>query len=190
MYFTQKRRDQCNSTSPSSPTHHSMASQGELSLQTLLTTLTVTLQPQTYTFLTLPSGTSPFSNTIPTTSPNASGIQMLFHEPTENQWTLILDSTSETLSAYRALGAESSPTQWRMLTLDLQSSLDAVGFMAVVSKALTNAGVSANVVAAYLHDHIFVQADRAETARLAIEKVAEDARAKTETVLQGSAHQG
>ena len=167
-----------------------MLSQGELSLRTLLTTLTVTLQPQTYTFLTLPPGTSPFSNTSPTTASNTSGIQMLFHEPTEHQWTLILDSASEALSTYQALGAEASPTQWKMLTLDVQSSLDAVGFMAVVAKALSDAGVSANVVAGYLHDHVFVQADRAEVARIAIENVAEDARAETdtETELQASAH--
>lgn len=67
-----------------------------------------------------------------------------------------------------------------MLTLNVQSSLDAVGFMAVVAKALSDAGVSANVVAAYLHDHVFVQADRAEVAKTAIEKVADVARAQME----------
>lgn len=104
---------------------------------------------------------------------------MLFREPTEDQWTLIIDSShGTTISTYQELGAECSPTHWKMLTLNVQSSLDAVGFMAVVARALTDADVSANVVAAYLHDHIFVQAEKAESAMAAIEQVAKDARAQ------------
>lgn len=151
-----------------------MPSTGETSLTNLLQTLTVTISPQTYTFITLPPHSNP-SNLHPRTP-----IQMLFREPTEDQWTMIIDSTSsDTLREFQVPGSETSPTAWKMLTLNVQSSLDAVGFMAVVAKALADVGVSANVVAAYLHDHIFVQADRAEAAKAAIEKVAEKARAQT-----------
>jgi len=105
---------------------------------------------------------------------------MLFREPTEDQWTMIIDSTSsDTLQEFQVPGSETSPTSWKLLTLNVQSSLDAVGFMAVVAKALADVGVSANVIAAYLHDHVFVQADRVEVAKAAIEKVAEDARTQT-----------
>ena len=41
---------------------------------------------------------------------------------------------------------------------------DAVGLTAAFSTALGNAGISANVVAAYYHDHIFVPTDKAEKA--------------------------
>lgn len=52
--------------------------------------------------------------------------------------------------------------------------------MAVVARALSEAGVSANVVAGYLHDHVFVQAGRAEGAVEAIERVARDARGRVQ----------
>ena len=42
------------------------------------------------------------------------------------------------------------------LTMMVQSSLEAVGMTAAMATALTSAGISANVVAAYHHDHIFV----------------------------------
>ena len=42
------------------------------------------------------------------------------------------------------------------LTMMVKSSLEAVGMTAAMATALTRAGISANVVAAYHHDHIFV----------------------------------
>ena len=42
------------------------------------------------------------------------------------------------------------------ITLQVHSSLEAVGLTAAVSTALANENISANVVAAYYHDHIFV----------------------------------
>ena len=42
------------------------------------------------------------------------------------------------------------------ITLTVHSSLEAVGLTAAVSRALTDANISCNVVAAYYHDHIFV----------------------------------
>lgn len=42
------------------------------------------------------------------------------------------------------------------ITLTVHSSLEAVGLTAAFSKALTDAAISCNVVAAFHHDHIFV----------------------------------
>jgi hypothetical protein len=53
---------------------------------------------------------------------------------------------------------------FKKITLQIHSSLQAVGLTAAVSTALAEKGISANVVAAYYHDHIFVPANKANEA--------------------------
>lgn len=59
---------------------------------------------------------------------------------------------------------------FRQITLTIHSSLDAVGLTAAVATKLASYGISANVVAAYFHDHIFVQSDKADKALLALQE--------------------
>ena len=53
---------------------------------------------------------------------------------------------------------------YKMISLEVHSSLDAVGLTAAFSTKLSEHGISANVIAGYYHDHIFVQAPKAELA--------------------------
>lgn len=52
----------------------------------------------------------------------------------------------------------------RQITLNVHSSLEAVGFLATVTQALAHQGISVNPVSAYYHDHLFVPMDQAEAA--------------------------
>lgn len=52
----------------------------------------------------------------------------------------------------------------RMITLNVHSSLDAVGFLAQITQKLAQKGVSVNAVSANFHDHLFVPKDRADDA--------------------------
>lgn len=52
------------------------------------------------------------------------------------------------------------------ITLQVYSSLDAVGLTAAVARELSAAGISANVVAALRHDHVFVPEHKAREALL------------------------
>lgn len=50
------------------------------------------------------------------------------------------------------------------ITLSVHSSLDAIGLTAAFSSKLGEHGISANVIAGYYHDHIFVQNELADKA--------------------------
>ena len=52
----------------------------------------------------------------------------------------------------------------RMITLDVHSALDAIGFLAAVATLLAKAGISVNAVSAYYHDHLFVPREKADEA--------------------------
>ena len=72
--------------------------------------------------------------------------------------TVIIDKTTAALNGIPILGI------FKRITLNIHSSLHAVGLTAAVSTKLTEAGISANVVAGFHHDHVFVQEHHADEA--------------------------
>jgi uncharacterized RmlC-like cupin family protein len=75
------------------------------------------------------------------------------------------------------------PCAW--ITLRVQSSLSAVGFLARVTAALANAGIGCNPVSAFHHDHLFVPHDRAQEALALLRREAELAAGATCVVVHG-----
>ena len=57
------------------------------------------------------------------------------------------------------------------ITLTVNSDLDAVGFLAVISRVLASEGISCNVFSAVHHDHLFVRYDEGERAVEALQKL-------------------
>ncbi|TPL94174.1 ACT domain-containing protein [Mesorhizobium sp. B2-3-12] len=120
---------------------------GETDLRTLLASMRPELLDGTYVFATLAPGV-----------PQPEGLEpmMLFRE--REGMTLIL-----TEEAARTMGLAAS-FRCRMITLNIHSSLDAVGFLAAITTRLAAAGMGVNPVSGFYHDHLFVPAERAEEA--------------------------
>ncbi len=86
---------------------------------------------------------------------NLNEIEMLFKE--KEAFTLILKKENA-----EKLNLEYSVVMsW--ITLSIHSSLEAIGLTAAFSNALSEHEISCNVVAAYYHDHIFL--DKKDTIR-------------------------
>lgn len=57
------------------------------------------------------------------------------------------------------------------LTLQVHSSLEAVGLTAAFSRALADLDIACNVLAGYYHDHVLVPVDRSDEAIAAIRRL-------------------
>ena len=113
------------------------------------------MAPNDFVFITLPDATYGDASHL---APIASFIE-------REGLTLIIPKDQADASAVEYDGI------FRMITLQVHSSLGAVGLTAAVAKQLAEKGISANVVAAYFHDHIFVPSHRADDALMALRQV-------------------
>ncbi|KAE9377291.1 hypothetical protein N431DRAFT_463067 [Stipitochalara longipes BDJ] len=140
------------------------AAPGETNLTTLLSTLKLTLSPETFVFITLPGLQLP---------PPSFQIQMSFREA---EGTTII-TTQESANTY---GIEYT-FPCKMITLNVHSSLEAVGFMAVISEKLAGKGIGVNPVSGYYHDHCFIPLGKENEAMEVLQDLAIEAQKKIET---------
>ena len=120
----------------------------ETDLSVLLKNLNPVASSENYVFTTLPA--DKLSSTL------VSVAKGMFQE--REGTTLILPVAAAKQANLQFEG------YYRCITCEVHSSLEAVGMTAAMSTALGNAGISANVVAAYYHDHIFVPAEKVDVA--------------------------
>jgi hypothetical protein len=135
-----------------------MALSVDLSLSRLLATLKPVLTGPTFVFATFRP-----SEVIPQSLP----VQMIFREA---KGTTVI--TSRAAADVENLDYQSP---CRMLTLDIDSSLDVVGFIPFVAKKLEDLDMSVNYVSGYHHSHCFVPLGREEEAIKCVEDIARQA---------------
>ena len=124
----------------------------ETDLARLLATLSPELNPQEYVFTTFADGQYG----------DHSELQPLAVMQEEEGLTLIVPRV---LADTHQIGYDGV---FKCITLKVHSSLAAVGLTATFSRVLTDHDISANVIAGYYHDHIFVPPDRADEAMQAL----------------------
>ena len=119
---------------------------GETSLVTLIRSMSPQLNAGEYVFCTLSNGKMPTDVEIVGSFREQEGLTVILERSDAEGAGLHFDYVAA----------------W--ITLNVHSSLEAVGLTAAFASALAQAGISCNVVAGYFHDHLFVgqaDADRA-----------------------------
>ncbi len=115
---------------------------GEKNLDVLTQSMTATLVDGTYVFVTRPD------NQVP----EGLNVRMVFQEA-EGTTLILLKTEAE---AHRL----TYEFPCRMITLNIHSSLEAVGFIAKIATALAEADMGVNPVSGFYHDHLIVPAGR------------------------------
>ena len=127
---------------------------GETNLDVLLATMTAKLHEGVYVFATLPDRKIP----------DGIAARMIFQED-EGTTLILLQSEAETHDL-----AYEFPS--RMITLNIHSALEAVGFIARVATELAAKGMGVNPVAGFFHDHLFIPLGREDDALQVIADIA------------------
>lgn len=130
---------------------------GETNLQVLLSSMTATLAEGVFVFLTL-KGQS---------LPEKLAPRMMFEEAEGTTYILLKAEADEAGLDYEF------PS--RMITLNIHSSLEAVGFIARIATELAKAGMGVNPVSGFFHDHLFVPDGRETEALQVLEQLAREA---------------
>ncbi|EHS7465074.1 ACT domain-containing protein [Vibrio cholerae] len=129
---------------------------GIKSLELLLQSMSPELMAGDYVFCTVDGALSDYLSLEPIAT---------FREP--EGLTLVLEAEKA-----QQAGLESSAL-FSLIILTVHSSLEAVGLTAAFATKLAEHGISANVIAGYYHDHIFVQKEKAQQALQALGEFAQ-----------------
>ena len=127
---------------------------GETNLSRLLASLSPRLNPGRFVFCSVPQ---------PTVVQVAAALGS-FREAEGTTLILAREEAERLGLAYDYLAA------W--ITLEVHSSLAAVGLTAAFAKALAGEDISCNVIAGFHHDHLFVAEADAERARARLQRLA------------------
>ena len=129
---------------------------GATDLKHLLTAACPVLDPETYVFVCLPASYGDHAEWQPIASVSErEGLTLILRQKVARAHDLSYEGT------------------FKRITLQVHSSLAAVGLTAAVSGRLAAAGISSNLVAAFYHDHIFVPVADADRAMAALATLTE-----------------
>ncbi|MBV7256178.1 ACT domain-containing protein [Pacificimonas sp. WHA3] len=129
---------------------------GETDLRTLLRTMSAVLADGLYVFASVTAVTA---NAVPADI----SVRMRLEEAEGVTLILLKDDAKAAGLAFEF--------PCRMITLNVHSSLAAVGFLARITTALAKAGIGVNPVSGFHHDHLFVPDGRERDAMAVLAQV-------------------
>jgi len=129
--------------------------EGETNLAALLATMSPVVMDGEFVFLSFPDAVyGDHANLSPIASvAEVEGLTLVVAKTLADQYSLKYHSS------------------YKGITLEVHSSLDAVGLTAAFSEKLSEHGISVNVIAGYFHDHIFVPADDVNQAMIVLRQL-------------------
>lgn len=127
---------------------------GTIDLEELLRTLSPEIQNGEYVFCSVDGNYSDYSHLSPLASfIESEGLTLIVSVEAAEKAKLMYES------------------RFKQITLTVHSNLNAVGLTAVIATKLASYGISANVVAAYYHDHVFIPTEKADKALMALKEL-------------------
>lgn len=138
---------------------------GEEDLSTVIKSMSPSLDDETLVFAHIKANGG---NELPYAISVIAGmsVQMLFWE--NEGWTVILPEREAKEISLQAI------FPCKKITLNVHSSLDAVGFMAAITTKLTQLRIGVNPVSGYFHDHLFVPVGKEDEVMEALKEMAEE----------------
>ena len=128
---------------------------GETQIETLLRTMQPSLSPEEYVFCSVkPEELGNINLNSVGTFQEKEGLTLIVTKEEADSHQL----------AYSAI--------FSMITLEVHSSLEAVGFIAAIASLLAQHNISVNPVSAYYHDHLFVPVARSKEALSLLQELA------------------
>jgi len=128
-----------------------LSGRGRSNLSVLLSEMNPVLLDPEFVFVTVPEDPNDRSDVLTEAEPLGT-----FREAEGDSWLLARPVADAAELGYEAV--------FRGITLTVHSSLTAIGFLAVLTYALSEQGIAVNVVSAAYHDHLFVPKEHAQTA--------------------------
>ncbi len=107
----------------------------------------------------------PYGYVVASGQPNPMMVEHAFAVIREPEGTTLVAKLSQLKRA-----GLNSPEEWARISLEIHSSLSAVGLTAAFATKLGSRNISANVIVGYYHDHIFVQWNRRHDALQALQE--------------------
>ena len=147
---------------------------GEEDLSKLIKSMSPSLDDETFIFGNIPAKSASTLQDAATLLTGKSAQMILW----ENEgWTVIVPEKEAEAGSFQAM------FPCKKITLNVHSSLDAVGFMAAVTRKLATLKIGVNPVAGYFHDHLFVPVGKESAVLEALKEMVEDANSGKDTKL-------